>query len=89
MCVCSPNTHLYHVHIHIKNARTHPLKICDVKNLQKQRVRDRVAVCEGGAAQGLLEDLKWIPVLDDLVSESELAGDGMAAVQEALPHSSN
>jgi hypothetical protein len=71
--------HLYHVHIHI-NGRTHSFKICDAKNLQKQRVRGRTAACEGGAAEGLLEDLlenlKWLPVLDNLVREPELAGDG-------------
>jgi hypothetical protein len=55
---------------------TFSLKICDAKNLQKQRVRGRTAVCQGGAAEGLLgdlrEDLKWLPVLDDLVREPEL-----------------
>jgi len=37
----------------------------------------RSAACEGGTAQGLLEDLKWLPVLADLVRKPALAGDGV------------
>jgi hypothetical protein len=82
--------HLYHVHIHIENARTHSLKIYDAKNFQKQRIEGRAAACEGGTAQGLLEDVKWLPVLADLVRKPALTGDGVtvAAVLEALCHSS-
>jgi hypothetical protein len=44
---------------------------------------------KGGTAQGLLEDLKWLPVLADLVRMTALAGDGVTveAVLEVLCHS--
>jgi hypothetical protein len=73
------STHPYHLHIRIENARTQSLKIYGAKNFQKQRVKlgGRSAACEGGTAQGLLEDLKWLPVLADLVRKPALAGDGV------------
>ena len=35
---------------------------------------------KGGTTEGLLQEQKWLPVLDDLVCDPDLAGDGGCSI---------